>query len=491
MLVLSMLSLTRGTLRDVTLKEGALLKLICRNKNVPITSAALMKRLITISQRQGGQCKDYQASLDELDPILSIEDGKHCSSESFELVKSYHFRFVSAPKRLNKRPGQYEKEEERPVYRQLHPDPFYYTINLDSYNEPLVAPAAIRQFFLAYTLQISGLCKKAMLANLEYAHKSGDIKRDENSILSLLTHTSALRNLMMKDLEKTDFDNVLYMPELEGVSDELELSDLKAASKKVYMQTSVTEGSALYALMMDCKNNLRPIYLNLVMPVIKLSKLGYDYLGGELSKDERAELYSIDMKTWLSIVHICEMFHGFLEVREEADKLARRHDLDDSKLDNELSLADSDDSLKHTQNNTVAGQQVDEAQKKKGYLKLISEEDLQKLENFDKVDLPEMSKFTPDVPVQPIGDRLWITSTRELDLELSRKPGHKNPFGWRGFLRRLNSRQKRLLAKLDFNQMNFWRKGGLWYAGIMNLLSVCLGITNLTVAIVVKTAPIG
>lgn len=490
-----------GRTRDLDGSEPDLVELICKNKKVRVSSVSVMKKVIMTSLRNREICRDYQPSLNELEPILSIEDGNHCTSEAFELISAYHFRFILPPKRLNKRPDRYTSELEEPQNLQLHPEPHYYTVHLDEHDEPLIAPLAVRHFFLAFALQISGICKKGMLAHLKLVQQEKNVSKDERSILSLLTYGSELKSFMKEKLQRMDFDNVLYMPELEGHWKSLGEADYKTAGKKVIMQTSVTESSVLYELMMDCRVNLRPVYMSSIMPVIKLSKLGYDYRGPKLTEDERAHFDGLDIKTWLGIVHVCEMFHGFLVVQTEVEEQLRNDedDLDNFELEDErkgVACSQGDCNAQAADHGSEKVPPVTRANENRaepledGHLKLMSAEDMEKLECIEKVELPASSDEFK-IPIEPVGDRLWVLGTKELDLELSRKPGHAFPLGWRGRLRRMISYQKKLLSKLDFNQANFWRKSGLWYLGVFNVFSVCLSLTNIAITILIKVGVIG
>lgn len=504
---------------EIGLVSQDTVKKICRNQRLTVESVTQMRQIIRLGREL---ChRDYQAALNELEPILSIEEGELCTEQTFELIRDFHFRFINIPEYVNDKPGQYEKEKTRIVYRQLHPEPHSYTVNLDEYDEPLMIPISLRHFFLSFALQVSGLCKRAMLANLESIYPLDEMIKDETSIMGLLgSTTSALNGLLVQDMKEINFDNVVYLPELEGKSAILEKADLKSTGKQVHMQVDFTKNSALYELMMDCKNHLQPIYNTLIMPVVRLNKLGYDYLGDKLSEEEHRKLEDINMKIWLGAVHICEIFRNIMLVGKENVDDESQDEGDDFDLDNfvftddEDDDDDDDDDVDHTSKNSmpdssntenpalVTESNVDDSSTAikikeaeilevaaKTHLKPMSAEQVEDLESIDKIPLPEVTYCKLSVPVEPFGNDLWILSEQQLDLELSRKWGHTQPFGWRGFLRKLFATIKKMIATLDFNQFASWRKHSTWYQGILSLLCMLLSVTNVTLTIVGYIAP--
>lgn len=460
-------------------EELKLAKQVCSNEKVRITKVDQMKRVIWFASQDPKLChNDYQAALNELDAILATLDGEICSDQHIDLISHYHFRFIAPPQRMNVRPKD-GKEMRKIVQHQLHPEPRKYTITLSEDGQLLMIPIALRHFFLAYVLQVSGLCKRFLLTELSSVKPKST---SDQSIVGLIMGDSALRQLSRDDLSSINFDNVIYLPELEGHSELVDGSEMKVTRKQVHMITSVTEGTALYDLMIDCRNHLRPIYSTLMMPLIKLTKLGYDYLGDKLTKEQIDQLQGSHMKSWLTIVHVCELFNSMIV---ERDGLIMESD---DEVDSDDDDDDDDDDEEDEVTEQFAGtdsKQVDafSREDKDGSFHVLTDEQTEKLNNAKEADLPEPEAYQPSVKVEPFGNDLWITKERQLDLELSRKPGNRKPFGWRGFMRKTSNRLKKFFSKLDFMRFAHYRRNSEWYSGVLNFISSCSNVASISVTI--------
>lgn len=448
--------------RAVDLAEHVDLDLVnqvCADKKAPIRTMDQMKKIIWATRMDPKLChRDFQASLNELDAILAVDTQDLCSERMIDLIKQYHFRFILPLRRVNRRPKHREGELWAIRKRQLHPEPYKYTIYLDEHDQPLKIPLALRHFFLSFALQLSGTCKKAMVANLYSNLVVDKLRHDDRSVLALLNSESPLNDLLVHDLKSVNFDNVLYLPELEGISQLLEKTDLAAAGKQVHLQTSATKNAGLFDMMLDCRNHLRPIYDKLMMPIIKLSKLGYDYSGEKLSADEQAKLNGPETKSWLGVVHVCEMFHNILLIERDDKK-----------------LIDEDEEIEYDDDGQI--------------IRPMTDDEIAELDGAKKVTLPDPIEYQPSVAVPELGKELWIVSEKQLDHELSLKAGNSHPFGWKGYLRRTGARLKRAAAKLDFQRFAHYRTHSEFYSGFLNAISSCSNVASITVTIVFTVAP--
>lgn len=447
-------------------------KRVCANKEVPIWHIRQMEQILSIIRRAENICPDrYMASLFELSAILSLKREQLCNERSFEMFRDYHFRFIAPLRHLNKRPSQYEPLPTEIVREQLHPEPRRYTVQIDRHNQALMAPIAVRHFFLAFGLQLSSQCKRNLLQNLETDERKF-LTADDFAVLMLFDKETPVGELLSGDMERIDFDSALYLPQLEG--ERAEFSRLKQ-EQTVHLKTSASLDSSLFQLVTACQTKFKPIYDKLLMPVIKLSKLGYDYQGEGLSEPERAQLLGSKVKSWLGIVHVCEIFHKVVVISRQptvAELTTTTTTTTTTAAPGVLGPAEG--------RNVV---EVDRVER-------MTAEEVSHLDESEA--LGPTSSLAYEVSVLTrMEERLCVSSKRQLDLELSRKSGNGNPFGFAGLMRKTGNTIKRWFAKLDLMKFAHYRQNSLWYSGLLNFISSCSNVASIAVTLVFTASALG
>lgn len=331
--------------------KQSLLKSVCRNAQVPIESVEEAKRLIdeVWADTENKIClKKYTQSFFDLENILE-EDGETslCSASRFELIRKYHFRYINPPREVYKFGDNLQQLKKEIQFRQLDAYEIPHTIQLDEFGQVILIPIAVQQFFKAYALQVSGVCKRTMAENLEMAmsrlsdddhelmeiHSSpshtptespqrlgtgkllkGGKKLTRNKAMKRMLNsaspgeeTAAIPNALIHNRFKYDlnFKNLVYMPELEG---ELDDGDLRRQQEVTLID--LRHLPELNNFMQHCELRFKPVYSKLVMPVVRLAKLGYEYFGPELKKYQ--DTLDSDSAVKLMVVTMaCEAFGKF------------------------------------------------------------------------------------------------------------------------------------------------------------------------------------
>lgn len=314
--------------KQVTLEE------VCSNAQVPIISVHEFERLFKdlLKDDTFSICiAGYRQAITQLEPIVLNQDHAVCSDEKFELIKKYHFQFINPRQETYKFGDDLAHLDKKIVYRQLDENPLEYGVQLDERDKEVRCPIAVQQFFKAYVLQVSGLCKMSLIANVQEAMRSLD--DDDYKLFSLIKYnTNAnekspvresaqggksvqklepnkglqasplidLANKLHKFKYGLPFRELVYMPELEG---ELEEGDLQRSQEVVVLD--LRERPELNNFMRACDRRFRPIYSKLIMPIVRLAKLGYDYVGRELDR-HGDQLQADDVMTWRLVTLICE-----------------------------------------------------------------------------------------------------------------------------------------------------------------------------------------
>jgi hypothetical protein len=492
------LAAAEPTATTTTYTDGGLesvARRVCENKKAPIGSVREMARIITEIRRDESSCKDrYLAAIFMLEPLTMVPKEKLCDDTSFEMIKRYHFRFIQPHKRANRRPTQFEPMPVDIVKGQLYADPGKYTVEFDNLGQVLMTPISVRHFFLKFALQVSHQCKMNLIHNLA-DDATRYLLEDDLELMA------PFNQLLGRDgVEPINFDNVLYMADLDGRQTDRNGDALESTGKEQQLRTDAGENSALVKLITACQNRFKPIYDRLIVPAVRLSKLGYDYQGTKgWSEVERQFLDGPVVHNWLVIVHVCEIFKNTKLVRLDAERMdggdrkTTRSLMDlieesysDDEEDKQIGPGESSPSSSSPSSSSLAtDDDQPPAPPEEGKLREMRPEEAALVESaavpFDNGPT-KLVDYSPRRPFT-MQDELMIANATELDLELSRKAGHKNPFGFAGWLRMLSNCLKKALAKLDFERFAHYRRHSLLYAGVLNFISSLSNVASITVTV--------
>lgn len=287
---------------------------VCANRQVPIADIPTIRRMIMDVRESPQKCNpSYLQSFYELEPILALSsEDKLCGERKIQQIVDYHFRYINPKKeiyRLGDNPQQLHKEARK---RSLHEDKFDYTVQLDDYKQQIMIPIALQQFFKAWALQVSGLCKMSFVENVLRAQQEM-LNEQDMHLLEMVDNKqveSSIGKSAKEDESPLTFDHLVYMPDLEG---ERESGDQQLLETTTILDLRDNEKADKF--MHACKYRFRPIYSQLVLPLVKLSKLGYDYVGKGIDRIRDKLSRDLHLKRWMRTTALCEA-HGKYDLVE-------------------------------------------------------------------------------------------------------------------------------------------------------------------------------
>lgn len=264
------------------------LESFCNNKPVRLVSISQVRRLIADSRSaEIAACNDIRRSLDQLDDILEVvESGRSCNLDLVEKIRRFNYGFV-AQAYIDKKTSDNQVKQ----------------------GDSRLIPDVVRQFFISLCFQISAECKITMINSLEYDTQDL-ISESDYATIKLLEHNGV--TMLSAETEVSDFDDIILLDDLKN-----SLVDGKQmAPSKLLLKVRTSE--VINDLIRTCRNKFKPIYDKLIMPLIKLSNLGFNYQG-ELLERELEELRHNELvKRWYNIVQTCEAFDT-VEIYEDPD----------------------------------------------------------------------------------------------------------------------------------------------------------------------------
>lgn len=195
-------------------------------------------------------------------------------------------------------------------------------------------PKQLRKFFLGFGAQASKLCKKVMLSELEKATQEHGITQKDLDILAV-----PLRNNLNKIFgSEIRLDNLLAV--MKGRKDSGE-----AAREKVNVAMEPKQKVYFDLMQEKCANKFKPIYDNVIAPVVRLIAIGINYEGDSIERQMSALKQSQLFKDWFAVVLGCEGNSRHRAVVVPKEKL-------DSKGNTQMITFLDDDDLAELKKNT-------------------------------------------------------------------------------------------------------------------------------------------
>ena len=234
---------------------------LCNGDLIGISRISHAKALVEASKSTSERsCEQYKRSLAALEPILEqVESGDVCQVEFIEKVGNYHNEFIR--------------------------------------SKSFLIPEALRNFFVSLVFEISAKCKTTLLNSLK-ADSANRISEEDYSSIPL--EQSAERGG-----DQLEVEDVLLAEDVQKL----------LAGKRIgkfVMLVNVEVGAKFRKMTSACETKFRPFYLQLIVPIVKLSKLGY--FSRENNEDEQLLL------DWFKIVQTCEAL-TVADVFEDTEKI--------------------------------------------------------------------------------------------------------------------------------------------------------------------------
>lgn len=184
-------------------------------------------------------------------------------------------------------------------------------------NKRKSLPKALRNFFISYGLKIDSICKKNMINSL-VLDTTSTLTLEDYSILNSWTNDE---NSLLNEINggPADYGDLLSMKGFANA--EMPLFDEKENSEKLLVKKATS--NLLKQIQSVCELRFKPFYERLILPLVRLSNLGYDYQGEELERELVEFRQNIRVQQWYKITYLCESFKDIELVQDHCKKTSR------------------------------------------------------------------------------------------------------------------------------------------------------------------------
>lgn len=264
------------------------LRLLCARKPIVLTRGSQLRALVEQLDRDdlGVDCPSKRARLEliELDRLINGRDNVTdiCSLERVARIRDYRGKYISA------RPGN-----QKPIW-------------------------ALKRLFIGYGLRVSNLCKKNMINSLQSASRRLLSPLDFEQMRPWIGEHSPLGQILN---EPSDYDDLLLPRDLNGFEKDDQTDDGPVPdSEKLLIQTAT--GHTIAKVQALCERRFKPLYEQLIMPIVSLSNMGFNYLGEELERELQELSLNKEVHQWYRLVFLCESLAGLqvVEGLEDVNK---------------------------------------------------------------------------------------------------------------------------------------------------------------------------
>ena len=246
--------------------DSADLDQLCSGRMKSITHVSHAKALVEESKSYtGNACDHVKLPLSRLEIIIeAVESGRICNLDFVEKVRQFKADFISVDGAI---------------------------------------PPALVQFFNSLCFQVSAECKKSLINNLELDTK-GKISAEDYAIFESASATNSNDN---DDGDENvsgprDFDDILLPGDIESVIGK----HYKDARLRMLINPVV--GEKMRKMVEICPIKFKPFYSKLILPIVELSNLGYNFQGEMLQRELDELRRNKLVQKWFNIVQVCESF---------------------------------------------------------------------------------------------------------------------------------------------------------------------------------------
>lgn len=263
------------TLISVSVVNGANLKTICDNEPLPLVRVSETKQLLEEAVWDQSQtCLPYKDSMGELYQLLTVlEEGKICNMDMVQMIRDYHMNFI-------------KKGSAKPI------------------------PITLKNFFVSLCFQISAECKMALINNLEIDTKE-HIKEEDYAQIQFLENYGA--TLLDFNEEISDFDDIVLLSDFMNAG-----GQQKQPGDQTRIIVKAKTNNMMRELVKNCDTKFKPFYDKLIMPLIHLSNMGYNYQGELLERELEELKHNKLVRRWYNILQTCEAFRA-IEIYEDSE----------------------------------------------------------------------------------------------------------------------------------------------------------------------------
>lgn len=188
-------------------------------------------------------------------------------------------------------------------------------------NSLIDFPKALKKFFIAYGLRVSGFCRTQMARLL-----IGDVQRlieeaDLNEVAGFTGQRSWIAAFIGDSSERKNEKHFAFPKNLIKMMISFE-SFKTNDDQKLFLQLSDTK--RFHRIQAVCDRRFRPIYKDLILPLVTLAEVGFNYNGEDssLTPVEIKQIYD-----WYRIVFLCEAMNmvEIFQSREDNEQVPGSH----------------------------------------------------------------------------------------------------------------------------------------------------------------------
>lgn len=260
----------------------------------PLKSISQVEQLIgELNAQRPDSCESYLNSFLKLKPILEkVQTGNTCNLELVDMLREYHVEFID-------------------------------TSDKTKHDGDNAIPDPLKFFFISLCFQISAECKMSLINNLEIDSKE-KIKPEDYRTIEMLEKYGA--TLLDKNTKVNDFDDIVLLSDINlAIESDRKRLAAKTSSMSEKLETrenkilvKVKTNAILKTLIKTCYDKFRPFYEKLILPLIALSNMGYNYQGELLAREIKELKENELIRRWYNIVQTCEAFTA-IEIYEDAE----------------------------------------------------------------------------------------------------------------------------------------------------------------------------
>lgn len=239
--------------------------------------------------------KRYNEVLTSLQNLVSVSNENVCSDDKIDLIEDFHRNFISANREDVKQRAADGRE---------------------------AAPEVLRLFFMHYALEISAICKRGLITNIEWdLHdkvKKSDFDFGGHTVLNELMAKMSASFSPVTAIN--DYDDVLLIWDMVEDDAEEEVDELTGEPVRLLIKAKRVD--QIKRVQEKCRCKFRPFYEKLIMPIINLVDIGYSYTGERFERELHELRVNPLVRRWYGVTQICE---AILPIRfYQDDKLAER-----------------------------------------------------------------------------------------------------------------------------------------------------------------------
>ena len=230
---------------------------LCNGKLARIDSISQAKALIEeIKSTTEQSCQQYKNTLELLEPVLRVVDsGNICNLEFVDgIFGQYHRQFIR--------------------------------------TKSFLVPEPIRRFVIRLGFEITAKCTST-LANVLVADTENKIAETDYEILEMQTVTFSSPDL---DDGSLDLEDVALSENIRRQSN--------GRTQEILVGENV--GAKLGNIMRVCTSMFQPFYEQLIVPLLKMSSMGYNLPHGQVERKLNNPNLENSLRRWYNLVRVCE-----------------------------------------------------------------------------------------------------------------------------------------------------------------------------------------